>query len=163
MKETRNKSKQRTITVEAQPVSAAIVPQDKSKLTGKQRSLAALNANRPVAPGKGHVGVGRKSPLDIALENFLMEEVPILRNGKRASKKRIAREPRMRALVKALYIQAIQGKGKGKLMQLVFERIGGKPRQDVYSEELVARFEDPTLRRSRIKELQKQLKVRIST
>lgn len=155
----KNKSKQRTITVEAQPVSTAIVPQEKQKrIIPKGLRPNPLGSNGNVHRGRA------KSALDIALENFLMEEVvPNGRAKKHKTKKQIAREPRMRALVKAVYMQAIQGLGKGKLAELIFERVGGKPMQDIYSEELVARFEDPVLRKQRIKELQKTLKTRITT
>jgi uncharacterized protein DUF5681 len=67
-------------------------------------------------------GRPKKSELDYALEDFLASEIT-LSNGKRHSHQR---KLAARALVEALFKQAMAG--KVRIAQLIFERIGGKPK-----------------------------------
>jgi hypothetical protein len=164
--------KVKTITVEAQPVSAAIVPQEPKKYKPGM-SPAAQKALRPFKAGESRPYHSRKSALDCALESFLTEEIRPHNGRDRKDNRKLNKKSnrysngapitRAHILAKAVYMQALQGLGKGKLAELIFERVGGKPGQTVYTEELSAAYIDPKMRKQRIKELQRTLKMRIST
>lgn len=106
-------------------------------------------------PGQSGNPSGRpkKSELDYALEDFLASEIPLSKGNRRKQERKLA----ARALVEALFKQALAG--KVRVAQLLFERIGGKP--TLRSESVVAesRFSDQVARRARIRELQKILKL----
>src|SRR6266478_7161243 len=90
-----------------------------------------------------------RSVLDHELEKFLMEEVLIPKCGNKKYS-----TTRMQMFLKAVFIQACKGVGKGRMAELIFERVGGKPLQEIYSDQLTAAvYDDPELRRNRIKEL----------
>jgi hypothetical protein len=106
-------------------------------------------------PGQSGNTSGRpkKSELDYALEDFLASEVTI-RKGKRRNRKRTHAA---RVLAEALFKQALAG--KVRVMQLIFERIGGKPKHGFDERIEEPTFSDPVARRARIKELQNILKL----
>ena len=99
-----------------------------------------------------------KSILDQELEKFLMKEI-LIGKGKRK-----VQSSRMQMFLKAVFVQACKGVGKGRMAELIFERVGGKPTQEIFSDQMTAAiYDDPDLRRQRIKELRRTLKQKIST
>jgi len=99
-----------------------------------------------------------KSILDTELEKFLMKEILIGKGKRKVS------STRMQMFLKAVFIQACKGLGKGRMAELIFERVGGKPTQEIFSDQISAAvYDDPELRKQRIKELRRQLKRTIST
>jgi hypothetical protein len=104
-------------------------------------------------PGQSGNPSGRpkKSELDYALEDFLASEITIAKGRRRNRKRKLA----ARVLAEALFKQALAG--KGRIAQLIFERIGGKPQHRIDASVEEPGFSDPIARKARIKELQKVL------
>jgi hypothetical protein len=95
-------------------------------------------------------GRPRKTDLDYALEEYLSSEVLIGDKHGRRERKAVAR-----ILAEALIRQALAGK-RG-IAKLIFERIGGKPRQAVqFIGTLDTNRLTPAQRRARIHELLKK-------
>lgn len=96
-------------------------------------------------------GRPKKSELDYALEDFLASEIRISNGHRRHRKRKLA----ARALAEALFRQALAG--RGRIAQLIFERIGGKPTHRIDARAQEPTFSDPIARRARIKQLQRVL------
>jgi len=94
-------------------------------------------------------GRPRKSELDYALEDFLASEIRVRRGKGRSRGLKLA----ARVLAEALFIQALAG--KGRIAQLIFERIGGKPKHRIDAGIEEPSVPDPAARRARIRELQR--------
>jgi hypothetical protein len=105
-------------------------------------------------PGQSGNPSGRpkKSELDYALEDFLASEITVSRGKRHNRKRKLA----ARVLAEALFKQALAG--RVRIVQLIFERIGGKPTERIQPcvEELP--FSDRVARRGRIRELREFLK-----
>lgn len=92
-------------------------------------------------------GRPKKSILDQALEDELAEIVKLAQKDEKGKKIRVQRA---RVIAREVLTQLMGGK-KG-IAQLVFERVGGKPLQQIEAK-VEETYSDPIQRKARIKEL----------
>lgn len=122
-------------------------------INGKFKQGHSIGKDHWYKPGQSGNPSGRpsKSILDQALEFELQRLTKVKKDNKGNWKKIVVARQIAKQVIKQLM------GGKRGMAQLVFERIGGKPLQQIEGKFETTNYSDPAARRERIRQLQKEL------